>query len=266
MNKIGSHADNCYGSKPGSMGFTMTKFRKFYLPLFTALIAASIASSSTGSDIRSRICQATHGFKDITLTAKVIYANQNELKKIGKDFPKSYEFKSTTVRFKAPDKMKMEGKLGMVKASIVINGDRKATVIPSVHYSKKENIAGEPHKRQTDLDIGIVTGSLWQDYIVLDSDTEGSTYKITFARENSRDNKHICWIDSKTLKLLKVEKYDSGGNLKSRYIYSKHSLIDGLVWVPGRADVYNCEGKLAGSTGYENIKVNTGIPDSVFKI
>jgi outer membrane lipoprotein-sorting protein len=166
--------------------------------------------------------------------------------------------------------MKIEGKLGMLTAKIVINGDRKATIIPTIRYSKKEDIGNEPHKRQGDLDIGIVSDSIWRNYIVLDTDTEksssGNTYRITFIRENSRERKIVCWVESKTLKLLKLDKYDSDGNLISRYIYSKHSFIDGLVWVPGRIDVYGGDGKLAGTTAYESIKVNTGIPDSVFKI
>lgn len=222
------------------------------------------------ADIKSEIAQATQGFKDVTLTCKVAYADHAALKKIGKDFNKTYEFKNTTVMYKSPDKLKMEGKLGMVKARMIINGDRKATIIPAIRYSKKEDIGNKPHKRQSDLDIGIVTNSLWRDYIVLDTDTEkGSScnvYKITFIRENSREKKHICWVDAETHKLLKLEKYDRDGNLKSRYIYSKHSLINGLIWVPGRIDVYNGSGKLAATTTYENIKINTGIPDSEFKI
>ena len=244
--------------------------RRFSLAILAVLVLSRWSSSAARADIKSAISQATHGFRDVTLTCKVLYADHAELKKIGKDFNKSYEFNTTTVRFKAPDKMKMEGKLGLVRAAVVINGDRKATMIPAIRYSKKENISDEPHKRQTDIDIGIATGSLWRDYTVTSTVEErganGPVYKITFVRQNSHEKKHVCWIDAKTLKLLKVEKYESDGSLKSRYIYSKHSLIDGAVWVPGRIDVYNQEGKLAGTTAYENIRINTGISDSVFKI
>jgi len=248
----------------------MAMRKVIFLSVWALFVTWILPSSAVHADARSDISQATRGFKDVTLTCKVLYADHAELKKIGKDFNKSYEFKSTTVRFKSPDKMKMEGKLGLIKAVVVINGDRKATIIPTIHYSKKENIRDEPHKRQTDIDIGIVTESLWRDYIMLDNAEErgpnGAVYKLTFVRENARDKKHVCWVDARTLKLLKVEKYEGDGSLKSRYIYSKHSLVDGLIWVPGRIDVYNQHGKLAGTTAYENIRVNTGIPDSVFRI
>ncbi|MHB0913381.1 MAG: outer membrane lipoprotein-sorting protein [Armatimonadota bacterium] len=239
---------------------------RFWISL---LMLAVIALPAGSADVRAKVRDATDGFKDIRLTCKVLQANQKELKKIGKDFPKSYEFKSSKVLFKAPDKMKMEGKLGVVKVRMVINGDQKAIVVPAVHYSDKENIAGEPHKRQTELDIGIVTESLWKDYRVIDTDEEkgsdGPIYRITYVRTNATDKKQVAWIDARTLKLLKVDKYESDGKLESRYLYMKHQKV-GCIWVPTRIEVYNCDNKLAGVTAYEDIKVNTGIPDSEFRL
>lgn len=243
---------------------------KVLLQCCAAVTILAVLPSVAHADLRASVREATRNFKDITLVCRVTYANVPELKKIGKDFTRTYEFKTTFVRYKAPDKFKIEGKLGMVKAEVVINGDRKATIIPAVHYTKKENIASEPHKRQTDLDIGILSDSLWQDYIVLDTDTEttpsGQVHKIVFVRSNARDEKMICWAEARTYKLLKLEKHNSDGSLKCRFIYSKHSLVDGIIWVPGRVDVYNRDGKLAGTTVYENIRLNTGIPDAEFRI
>ncbi|MDH7481345.1 MAG: outer membrane lipoprotein-sorting protein [Armatimonadota bacterium] len=238
------------------------------LLVLTILLSLLATFGRTDPDIRAQVRQATQAFKDITLTCRVLYANVPELKKIGKDFPNSYEFKSTTIKYKAPDKMKIEGKLGLVTVAIVINGDIKSIRAPGLHISKKENIARQPHKRQGDLDIGIFTDQLWQDYVVTNVETEegqnGKLYKIAFVRSNSKNKKLVLWAEPKTWKLLKLEKYEDDGTLKSRYIYSNHRRY-GPIWVPGHIDVYNRDGKLAGSTMYENIKVNSGIPDSEFK-
>lgn len=238
--------------------------------LLCVVSALILAPALECADIRSRILQATRDFKDVTLTCKVLYANIAELKKISSDFPKSYELKTTTVKYKSPDKMKMEGKLGMLKVSIMINGAQKCIRIPGLRYSRKEDISSEPHKRQSDLDIGIITGSLWRDYTVLDTAndkaSETPVYRVTFVRNNSRDKKLVCWVDSKSLKLLKVEKHESDGTLRARYVYSDHTLVGDTIWVPGRVDVYNVEGKLAGTTAYTNIRLNTDLPDSEFKI
>lgn len=221
------------------------------------------------ADIRGEIREATKGFKDITLTAKVVYGNKKELQKIGKDFPKSYDAKTSTVRYKAPDKMRMDGKIGMVGISIIINGKWKLYRVPALHIGKKQDCTDEPNQLQGDLEVGLITEQLWRDYVVTGADivkaADASQYKLTFARSNARDKKRVCWVEPKTIKLLKLEKYEPDGSLKARYIYSKHKHVGG-VWVPTRIDVYNEDNKLAGSTEYVNIKVNTGIADSVFKI
>jgi|GEM_PF-505507 len=240
-----------------------------FLRIALAVLILLSAASELSADVRTEIRQATKDFRDITLTCKVLYANHAELRKIGKDFPKSYEFKTTTVRYKAPDKMKMEGKLGLVQVIVVINGDKKAVKVPSLHITKKENISKAPHKRQGDLDIGILTEQLWFDYIVtgvsIEQSSEGEVCKLSFVRSNARNKKMVLWADTKTWKLLKLEKYEDDGRLKSRYIYSNHKRV-GCIWVPCHVDVYNGDGKLAASTMYTDIRVNSGIPDSEFNI
>jgi outer membrane lipoprotein-sorting protein len=113
------------------------------------------------------------------------------------------------------------------------------------------------------------TEQLWRDYVVQDAHVEKTSsddlFKITFIRANSKEKQLTCWIDSKTCKMLKLDKYESDGSIKSRYIFSRHKQVGG-IWIPLRIDVYNEDGKLAGATEYSNIKVNSGIPDSEFKL
>ena len=235
-----------------------------------AFLILLLPVSAHSADVKAKVCDATRGFRDITLTARVLYTSLPELKKIDKDISKTYEFKTTTISYKAPDQMKIEGKLGLVLVSLTMNEHYKSIRIPSLHYSKKEDISDEPHKRQTDFDIGIVSASLWRDYIVTDVDTEGdgndAVYRVTFIRQSSDKKKHsVAYIDADSLKLLKVESFTKEGTLKSRCLYSNHVKLDG-IWVPRRADLYGPSGKIAASTAYENIKVNTGLSDSLFKI
>jgi outer membrane lipoprotein-sorting protein len=234
--------------------------RGVFLFVIVLLVAASAVA---GTDVRSMVRNATSRFKDVSMTCRVIRADREELRKIGKDFQNSYDIKTSKVEFKAPDKMKMEGKVGFVDVIILINGDRKAYLVPSMHIAKRENIKGKPHQRQTELDLGILTGSLWHDYIVSSAVPSGMSYKIVYARSNAPHKKIILWADRQTLKLQKMDKFSDDGRLKARYVYSDHKKIGG-IWVPTKIDVYNEDGKLSAETGYDNIKVNSGLSDSIF--
>jgi outer membrane lipoprotein-sorting protein len=228
-----------------------------------------VSGSWASEDIHQRVSDATSGFRDLSLTARVVHTNPAALHKIGKDFSKNYDIKSTRLLYKCPDKMRLDGKIGLLNVVVVTNGDKKAFMIPSVHFRSTDNIKGQPHKRQSELDWGVLTGSLWNDYIVLSAESEsvssGDMYKIVFRRSNSVDKKLAVWADAKSLKLLKLEKYESDGSMKSKYIFSGHKEYN-HIWVPSRIDVYNEDNTLAATSACENVAVNSGISDSRFNI
>lgn len=240
-----------------------TLLQRAALFLTIATLISSVAFA--GVDVRSRVVKETSGFRDVSLTARVIRANHDELREIGKDFQKSYDIKKTKIQFKAPDKMRMEGKVGLIGVTIIINGNQKVYKIPALHIAKREDITGAPHQRQSDLDLGILSGSLWHDYVVYSAVEENGSYKIVFARSNALKKKIELWADCETLKLQKVEKLEENGKLRAKYVYSNHKQIDG-IWVPTKIEVFNGEGKFAAETGYENVKINSGIPNSVFNL
>jgi len=218
-------------------------------------------------DVRAKIRAATSGFRDFTIGAKIAYSNQKELAIIGKDYGKSYQFKNSTIIFKMPDKVKVTSTAGVVNVSYIITGNMKR--IRAGLLKKTEDISNEPHKKQTPLDVGVVTEAIWKQFRVDNVKMEGTaanpTYVLTLSLSNSPQKKQYIWVDGKDLRLLKREKHEADGSLKSRYVYSKHKEYKGVVWVPGEQRVYNKNGKLAGTTAYSNIKVNTGVADGVFQ-
>ena len=245
----------------------MKSILKIFLPAVMAALLTGAAP--VRADVRAEIREATGGFRDITLTGKVTYANVKELKKIGKDFPKSYEIKDTLIRFKSPDKMRVEGKLGMLRVIMIINSDKKAFFVPSLKYSDKEDITGKPHKKQGELDIGIITESLWAEYVVAGADQDDSSgssvHRIRFTRTNSPNENMLVWLDGRDFRLLKLEKYDRGNVLRSRTIYLNHQRHEG-IWVPAKINLYNSDGKLAATSVYRGVRVNKGLADSLFRI
>ncbi|MGC8862092.1 MAG: hypothetical protein ACP5R5_04855, partial [Armatimonadota bacterium] len=115
----------------------------------------------TEQELKARIEQATSGFKDITMVGVVTYKNKKAIARIDSNYARLYDFKSATVSFKDPDKLRMDGKLGMVKFEYIVNGWIKIVRAPTIRFTKREDFTGDPAKLQDAFDLGIVTPALW---------------------------------------------------------------------------------------------------------
>ena len=228
------------------------------------LTTALVVSSRAGADKIDEIREAVKSFDDLSATAVVTYQNKDELRKIDKGFAQTYEFKEASLWFKYPDKLKMSGKVGLVRVEYIMNGDVQIIRVPALHVSKRETF--EKHeKRQTPLDVGVLSDAIWRDYDVSyegEKQIDGNKTYVLFLEHKPTHGTQRLWIEVGTFKLLRREKYKYG-KIEKRFDYQDSKRIDG-VWVPGKLEAYSPAGKLAGVTEYRNIKVNTRIPDSQF--
>jgi hypothetical protein len=244
----------------------MNRSSRIFIAACVALLTCLTASAN--ADIRAKVHQKTGCLKDISLEARVAYSDSNALKKISKDLCTTYQLKCMSIQYKTPDKLRLDANIGIIGMSMVINGNEKGFRYP-IRGWQKQSIKGKPHERQTDFDLGIVSDSLWRDFSVLDARKEMLSgipaYKITFAWANHLENKQVCWIDARTLRLLKRCRMNDSGRLIASYVYLKPRCVSG-IWVPTKVEVFSGSGKLAGITEYSNIRVNAGIPESSFTL
>ncbi len=219
-------------------------------------------------ELRSRITEATKSFQDLTMVGTVIYKDRKALAKIESAYSMLYDFKSATISFKYPDKLRMDGKLGMVRFEYIVNGSTKLIRAPSVRINKKEDYSNDPAKTQSALDIGLVTPSLWQKRKVeLVNDLEAAVkgeFKLRL-RWPKGDMIYYIWIDAKDLYLKMFEKRDAQGRLQIRVVYSNPKKFGGVIWVPTRVEVIGPDGDKAGVSEFSDVKVNTGLPDFLFE-
>ena len=245
-------------------------FRKAVLMLALCLLieqaTAEEAAAVSLSEVRSRIQQATAGFRDLRMDVEIAFADQKELAVIGKDYGRAYEFKRSQLVFKDPDRFKMTARAGLVNVTYIVTGDMKR--VKAGLIKKTDDIGDEPHKKQNALDVGIVTDSLWQFFNVEGVRTENLNgvpcYVLTLSLANSPQKKQYIWVDTKDLKLLRREKREADGSLRVRYVYSGHRKVNG-IWVPGEQRVFNGNGRLGGTSVYSNIRINSGVSDSEFR-
>ncbi|HZH97552.1 MAG TPA: outer membrane lipoprotein-sorting protein [Fimbriimonadaceae bacterium] len=211
-------------------------------------------------------------FRDATFVARIIKGSQKELKKINDDFAYSYRFTFMKAQVKEPFMVRLESTVEDTNLLYIINGDRKKYSIPRIKINKTENISLAPGKRQTPMDFGILTPSLFKgDFMVanfqrVDRESGDLVFDITYVKPKLDDtSRHRVWIDKDKKYITKRVWFSQEGRQLATFLYDQPKQ-DGGVWFPSRCTVKNVEDNVAGVTQYESIKINTGLSDSLFKL
>ncbi len=235
----------------------------------TSLIAAAVLGQGTPT-IRSLV---QDDLRDLSFTARVASSNQAELRKINPDFANSYRFSSSQVWLKEPFKLRLESTVDDTKIFFILNGSQRTVRVPRAGISQREDLSKAPGKRQTPLDFGLLTPSLFQDYFVakfVRTETRGEfqgdhVFDLTYVARLDDTTRHRVWVDPTTKITAKREWYSQlGGHLMAVFTYDQVREVSG-VWIPTRLTVRNADGKVAGATTYAGVKVNSGLADSLFE-
>jgi outer membrane lipoprotein-sorting protein len=232
------------------------------------MVCAVGANAITDSQLKTRVEAATKNLVDLSVLGTVVESSKEALSKIEPNYARLYEFKSARIMLRLPDKMRMEGKLGMVKFEYIVNGGTKIFRASPIRINKKDDYSNDPAKLQSPLDVGLVTPILWEKRsveVLNDAEARANREIKVQLRWSKGDMVYFAWIDEQNLWLKKFEKWDSQGNLKVRMIYSNPKNIGGIAWLPTRVDMYAPDGDKAGATELSDIKYNSGLADSLFQ-
>ncbi len=209
-------------------------------------------------------------FRSAEFVARKVTGNQTELAKINDDFGMSYRFVQTKVTLKEPFKLRLEGKVEDTSMLFVTNGTRKMFKAPRSKLSIKEDTSRSPGKRQTVMDFGLLTASLFEDLFdakFVRKDREGMlVFDLTY-KPNFKDfTRHRIWIQPDSKSLVKREWYSQmDKRLMATFFYSGFKTIDGVSF-PTNYQVKNADNVVAGAIRYESVKVNQPVDDSLFAI
>ncbi len=220
------------------------------------------------AELKARIEEATKGFKSVSMVGTVTYKNKKAIASIESNYARLYDFKSASISFKDPDKLRMDGKLGMVRFEYIVNGWSKIIRAPTVRFTKREDFTGDPAKLQDAFDVGLVTPALWRHRrIEVIDDAEAA------ARDEIKIRLHwpkgdmmlLAWLDKEDLWLKRFEKRTGAGELQLKVLYLKPRKAGGIIWMPTTVELYASDGEKAGASEYTDIRVNTGLADSFFE-
>jgi hypothetical protein len=212
------------------------------------------------------------GLRDVSASIRILSHDDRELAKIGKGYADAYKLGSQEIWAKEPGQVKYQGKKGFITLRFITSGNRKLTEVSHLRIRKVDDISKEPGKGDSISDLGLVTQA-WVDQVEdrwLRTETrDGKTLQVFeyWHKEDPR-YRHTLWMDPQTKTIvdhIAHHRSQKRPGFKKRLVYSDAKQISG-VWLPTTVTVYSGENKPAGQLRYERIQVNTGLPDSLFKI
>jgi outer membrane lipoprotein-sorting protein len=208
-------------------------------------------------------------FQDCTFVAKGVKGNQAELRKINAEFGSSYRFSYMKAKIKEPFMMRVESRVEDTDLLYIENGGRRLYRIPAAHISHVDDVSHAPGKRQTVLDFGILTPSLFQNYfnatfVHTDRATGDLVFDLTYVPALRDKSRHRVWVDPTRHYVTKRVWFAQDGRLMATFLYTDPKDING-VWFPTKATVVNVDDKVAGITAYTSIEANTGLSNDLFK-
>jgi hypothetical protein len=211
---------------------------------------------------------ATDKIKDLSVALRIVHEETNfdELKKIGGAFATSYRVPTYEIAYKAPNKLRVEGKAGILSALLIYVGDSKRYQVGPL--KKTEDTKGNPGKKQSLMDLGIFAKDwLATDYQAVFQRREGSLVVFKLVQRNTTNPSHEqVWVNPKTLITEKRLSFNGENVLQKEIHYVKPRELRPGIFVPSRVEIYNQFGKLGAVQVVESVQVNAGVPESLFEL
>lgn len=211
---------------------------------------------------------ASDKIRDLTATLRVVDADFDALKKIGRDFATGYRFKRMEVSYKNPNRTRLEAKVAGIALTLIYNGNTK--VIKAPFQKKVKDIGNQPGQKQSLFDLGVFAKDwLATDYKPTFVRGEGAlhVYKLT-QRSTDLGNKsyEMVWLNPKKAVIERRLSFNGDNQVRKEIRYKNLVEVRPGIWLPTRIEVLNQEGKLAAVQACEEIKVNQGVDENQFAI
>jgi outer membrane lipoprotein-sorting protein len=231
---------------------------------------ATADEPALSTNINDYVCSK---LDDVTATMKVGAYDERECAKINKDFGLIYKLKGDIkLRYKEENKLRLDAQIGASAATLIVNETTQYARLfgGAVHTSTP--LGNTPGKRKTLLDVGMIsagylayTEAEFKRVQAIDG-VPCAVFHIRY-RDQKLDTSHrLVWIDPKTKVVLKRIEYSQQGKENATFYYKNPKEVAPGVWFPSSIIAYNNENKKAGETFYRDVKINTGLNDSIFKI
>lgn len=233
------------------------------------LLGGLTNARAMATNIQSYVCEK---LDDFTATYRVVSVNERELAKISKDAVLLYRFQNVKMYYKEPNKVRIEGTRDGTKALFILNGPIQWVSIPKINYKQRRDFGEKPGKRKSLMDVGLIseyyltyTDAKFLREGVVDG-TPVAVFEMRYKPKFEDTSHHIIYVDPRTKVVLRRESYSQEGKLQAVYFFKNVKQIKPGIWFPTRIEAQNVDRVTAGVTEYQDIRVNVGLPDSLFTL
>lgn len=245
----------------------MKRIGVFSVALMAFAMVSSSAMAITSSNILSKVRAAEAKVSDFRAEMVITEANRKNVSNMGEGYSDILKLQKAVISYKKPALMRMDGYAQGIKMSYIQNGYTK--LILAAMIRQRQNVKNAPGKRQDSLDLGFLSSQLWRDnnVSVLPGGKNGVIKLKLDPKFGGDDKRHdMVWVDSKTLKVLRREKHKGSGQIRIKYTYKDFYMMGGKLPIATTSNMFNAQGKELGSVHYKNIKVNSGLSNSLFSL
>jgi len=213
--------------------------------------------------IKERIEEKWSSLKTYSATLVVKQAKTSKLTKLDPDYKYLFNARKTQIYFQAPHSLRLEGTpYGMLRVIYIINENKYLVWVPGIGYKKEDNFNGIDRKTLS-LDFGIIGPDFWNDYdLKVVEETKNSLKIEATPKDNTR--KRIIWINPNDFSLQKSWKMNSLGKLNVAYVFDNYFKDQSGVVIPRRIRMFSPDGELVAEGEFQNIKINSPLPQNLF--
>lgn len=244
-------------------GPTATSLCAVMLACFLSALAATAGARRVDGPRLEQM--AAVGLTDFEAKVKVVSADQTELARINRDFGMAYRLREVTMRYKEPNKLRMDNPIGQ----IIFNGSTRYYRVPALHISKREDLGSSRYRRYSLLDVGVITKydlTGVESKYLREEMVDGAAqhvYELTFRGDSGA--RYVVWVNPDTRLITRRDWYDGEGKLRATFMFQEPREITPGLWFPMRIEIRNAENAVAAVTAYSDVKVNQGLDDALFQ-
>lgn len=234
--------------------------------LVPGLVLAAVPES-VQQDL-SAIRSAHTTIQSLQMTVQSREVKEDELRRMKNHAEMALELPRIRVFFTAPDRIRLEGKRGILPVTLIVNGNSKLIRYGPLH--KREDVTGNPDRKQGGLDFGLLTNQVWTDFRVVAEgrrpwESQTALVLRLTARSSPAGSYHLVWVDEDSRRVLQIEDRTGQDELKRRQVFRKPMRTPGGAWIAQRIELFNARERFVGALELSDVVVNEGLQAKLFE-